>query len=218
MLLTNMQIGKLKAAQQNKKNVYLNFSVTQLKQQKGLGHRFKRENSHFIPNTLTNQMKQLQINDTHHKLFPLNNQMLTERLSHISFFRDVYSKNNLPKRICANECGIINNESIPGPRRGTHWVCYWNDVLSTTVEFFDPFGLFPAVEIRKYLQTSKKPLEYNTSQFQDINSVTCGHFCIYFPLERYKGRKYLDILTDFTLQPRKKNDSLLKRYLFQRTH
>ena len=42
----------------------------------------------------------------------------------IKKFRGVFSRDNLPKRIRKEECGIINLDDFSGP--GTHWVCWRN--------------------------------------------------------------------------------------------
>ena len=39
----------------------------------------------------------------------------------IKKFRGVFSRDNLPKRIRKEECGIINLDDFSGP--GIHWVC-----------------------------------------------------------------------------------------------
>ena len=94
----------------------------------------------------------------------------------------------------ASECGVVNNEDIPGIYGGTHWVAYYNDPKYRTVEFFDSFGLPPAQEIESYLASSNKVIEYNASQIQDKNSVLCGHFCIYYIKERNKGKSPAEII------------------------
>ena len=54
----------------------------------------------------------------------------------IKHFRDILSRNALPKNI-GKECGIVNLDDNQGP--GTHRVCYRN--IDSFVEYFDPFGL-----------------------------------------------------------------------------
>lgn len=72
----------------------------------------------------------------------------------IKHFRGIYSRDNLPKQIKIDECGIINLYSQIGP--GTHWVAYRNGNKYT--EYFDSFGLIMSSEIIKYLGTSGKQI------------------------------------------------------------
>ena len=106
----------------------------------------------------------------------------------ITNFRGVFSKDTLPKKMQQNESIIINiQDFLDGG--GTHWVCIYNDKKSKDVEYFDSFGLYPSDIVIKYMKTLKKGIVYSSNQIQDINSVMCGYYCIYFIVERYKGRK-----------------------------
>ena len=65
----------------------------------------------------------------------------------INNFRDVFLRDELPKKPRANECGILNLDDSSG--RGTHWVGWIkrrNDKL-----YFDSYGLPPPTELLKYL-------------------------------------------------------------------
>ena len=60
---------------------------------------------------------------------------------------------------------------------GTHWVCYYNNY------YFDPFGMPLPLEVKKYINNIK----YNDIQYQDIKSVLCGYYYLYF-LKRLNDR------------------------------
>ena len=70
----------------------------------------------------------------------------------IKYFRDIYSRDILPEKIHRLETGIINLDDSIG--RGSHWVCYRN-VDKQFCEYFDPFGLITANEIKNDLKTRK---------------------------------------------------------------
>jgi len=108
----------------------------------------------------------------------------------IKYFRGVFSKDTLPKRINNKECGIINLDNHIGP--GTHWVAYRN--IDKFCECFDSFGLPMPVEVQKYMATSGKKLEYSGDEIQERNSVLCGYWCLYYLLERQKGRSILNTI------------------------
>ena len=90
----------------------------------------------------------------------------------IKNYRGNFMRDRLPEVIRARECGIINLDSIRGP--GTHYVCYYKH--GNTRIFFDSFGLPPAQEIIRYLG---RPIQYNSTEIQQRNSVICGAYCLY---------------------------------------
>ena len=59
---------------------------------------------------------------------------------------------------------------------GTHWVVLYkiNDNVSF---YYDSFGFPPPDNIEKILN---KKYKYNTKQIQNINSTSCGFYCIAF--------------------------------------
>ena len=105
----------------------------------------------------------------------------------IKHFRGVFSRDNLPKQIKNKECGIVNLDTHIG--QGTHWVCYRN--VDRFCEYFDSFGLSMPLEGEKYMSTSGKQLEYSGDEIQERDSVLCGYWCLYYLLERQKGRSIL---------------------------
>ncbi|DAC81744.1 TPA_asm: adenain [Trichoplax MELD virus] len=129
----------------------------------------------------------------------------------IKNFRGVSSKDMLPKTMLKSECGVVNvQDYFAGP--GTHWVCYYCDLHSNDVEYFDSFGLYPPSEILSYLKTAKKGIVYNRSQIQNINSVMCGYYCCYYLIKRYYNNKPLDILLDYEQKPTTFNERLIKQF------
>lgn len=117
-----------------------------------------------------------------HKLVIPNIALSKEELLHyvmclnIPFFRGVFMKDRLPKKMWKNETGIVNLDNTSGA--GTHWVCYKK--LMDTVYYFDSFGnLPPPVELLVYFKTAKNILyNFNKRQLEDTN--ICGHLCLDF--------------------------------------
>ncbi len=109
---------------------------------------------------------------------PLSNYDLAQYASclKLPFFRGVFMKDALPKRIMENESAIVNLDNSDGP--GTHWVCYKK--LGDTVYYFDSFGnLPPPKELNEYFKNVGQIL-YNYERFQKKNTVICGHLCLEF--------------------------------------
>src|SRR5678816_4443801 len=73
----------------------------------------------------------------------------------INNFRDVFLRDELPKKPRAIECGILNLDDSSG--RGSHWTCWIKRAKDKT--YFDSYGLPPPTELVKYL---KSPVYYNS--------------------------------------------------------
>ena len=109
----------------------------------------------------------------------------------IKHFRTIFSRDRLPDQIRKKECGIINLDSIEG--EGTHWVCYRN-LDENMTKYFDPFGLIMPPEIQHYLSTSGKKVIFSQDEIQNRNTVLCGYWCLYYLIERQKGKSILDLI------------------------
>ena len=49
-------------------------------------------------------------------------------------------------------------------------------------------------EVLKYLQTSGEKIIYSIDEIQERDSVLCGYWCLYYLLERQKGKSILQII------------------------
>lgn len=85
-------------------------------------------------------------------------------------------RNDLPKTgPKRNESAIVNLDDKYGP--GTHWVCYKK--IGNNVTYSDSFGnLQPPQEIVDYLGVGS--IKYNHKQYQNFNTIICGHLCLKF--------------------------------------
>jgi len=116
----------------------------------------------------------------------------------------------LPVTISRNESCVINiQDYFEG--NGTHWVCVYNDPKSKDVEYFDSFGLRPADRIVEYMDTAGKGIVYKDVDIQSIDSIMCGYYCCYYIIQRYKGRKPLDIILEFDQKPSCYNENIIKQ-------
>lgn len=91
-------------------------------------------------------------------------------------------RDNLPDRNpWKNECMVLNLDSIKNS--GTHWTCYVK--CGNNVRYFDSFGkLAPPLELIDYLG-SDCSISYNSEQFQEFDTIICGHLCLRFLYEFY---------------------------------
>ena len=148
------------------------------------------------PGIVVRKKQSIQRDSNHWKHFvnkPLSNFDLEKWIDDlkIKHFRSIYSRDRLPDQIRKKECGIINLDSIEG--EGTHWVCYRN-LDKNMAEYFDPFGLIMPHEIRHYLLTSGKKVIFSEDEMQNRNTVLCGYWCLYYLIERQKGKSILDVI------------------------
>ena len=72
-----------------------------------------------------------------------------------------------------SEKSFVNIDN--GSMGGTHWNCF--TVKDNTSYYFDKFGGHPD---KFLLNQLPKPIIYQNSKIQDINSKLCGSYCLYF--------------------------------------
>ena len=98
----------------------------------------------------------------------------------------------------------------PSYMNGSHWVATF--VKNGIVNYFDSFGMPPFQELVDHAKKKKLILLHQNNQIQNINTTTCGYFCLYFLNEMNKGKSYYDLLKVFdvhdTLKNEKKNRKL----------
>lgn len=102
---------------------------------------------------------------------------------------------------------IINTDKVSGS--GIHWVSIYDSPENKNIEYFDPFGVVPLPEIENYMRSSGKRVLYNNRQLQNIRSNLCGWYCMYYIIERSKGRDPYDVIMDFTQEPSKSNELMI---------
>ena len=118
---------------------------------------------------------------------------MTANLLNILTYRGCYSIDTLPKLPHRAECGILNLEKI-NKGDGTQWVAWYKN--NNKKIYFDSYGVDPPLELIKYLG----PVIYcNTDVIQPIDTVVCGHLCLYVLKMLSDGYDYLEILNSLTV-------------------
>ena len=148
---------------------------------------------------------------------PLTNSEIDKIMTKYDNYRGTFSKDMLPKTMKKNEATVVNLiDYFAGD--GTHWVCIYNDEKLDKAEYFDSFGLVPPNKVIKYMETTNKNIIYNDSQIQNMNSILCGYYCIYYiSNSETKGKQlmkfYVDIriINGILLRTRKKKNSMYSR-------
>ena len=122
----------------------------------------------------------------------------------------IFMKDELPSKLTKGFYIINLQSSTEG--NGTHWVAlYYNPVFSY---YFDAFGFIAPMEV----QNKIKPYAYNDKQIQDLNSSSCGYYCIAFIMFLY-GKQDIEnlyrIFINLFSNDTYKNDEVLERILYR---
>ena len=91
----------------------------------------------------------------------------------------------------------------------TQLVLVHSGYVIITIIILYPFGMPPLLEIKKYINNIK----YNDIQYQDIKSVLCGYYCLYFLKRLNDSYKIYDILyKDLDYKNPMKNESMVRHF------
>ena len=132
----------------------------------------------------------------------------------VKSFRGVISRDqialidSLKSKGSKNLYYIVNLNDSTQP--GSHWVVI--NVKPNIIEYFDSFGLNAPMELVELSSRLGLNYLYNSTQYQDLNSVLCGYWCLYFVNESRKGRSYYDILRPFSHTDTQFNERLIVEY------
>ena len=115
----------------------------------------------------------------------------------------------MPKR--HSPC-IINLDSYEGA--GTHWTCCVPGDEKKTLWYFDSFGMHYPEEFKKRAEKDEiKEILYNNTDYQNIESVLCGYFCLYFLHQALVyDKEYNDILMPLSMTDTMYNESFISNY------
>lgn len=101
----------------------------------------------------------------------------------------------LPKSNARDALYILNTDISTGA--GEHWCAVF--CKGSSVEFYDPLGMSPAVYDFNNLLARRGDgkIVYNPIMIQDINSKACGHHCLFYAFFRCRGISMKDIIQKF---------------------
>ena len=121
-------------------------------------------------------------------------------------FNDVYSRNNLPKKI-KDGVYVINLDEYAD--LGTHWIALFFN--KSEIVYFDSFGVEQVPEeIKEFV--GNKNIIANIFRVQANTSVICGYFCIEFICFMIAGKKLTDFTSIFSPYDFKKNGNIILSY------
>ena len=125
----------------------------------------------------------------------------------IKNFKGIFSRDSKDHLHKTGSC-IINLDDKIG--NGTHWVA--TDIKGNEVVYFDSFSMPPPIEFIQYAKKIKKKIIFNSGHpIQELQSVRCGYYCLYF-LNEIREKSFYDVLKVFSLNDPMKNERFIKIY------
>ena len=144
-----------------------------------------------------------------HKNIPISNYDLLKWCKYLNIpIKDVLSRDETVPHNHMQALFIYNLE--PSYMGGSHWVATY--VKNGIINYFDSFGMPPFQEIVDHARKKNLILLHQNNQIQNINTTTCGYFCLYFLNEMSKGRSYYDLLKVFNIHNTMKNEKYIENY------
>ena len=144
-----------------------------------------------------------------HKNIPISNYDLLKWCKYLNIpIKDVLSRDETVPHNHMQALFIYNLE--PSYMGGSHWVATY--VKNGIINYFDSFGMPPFQEIVDHARKKNSILLHQNNQIQNINTTTCGYFCLYFLNEMSKGRSYYDLLKVFNIHNTMKNEKYIENY------
>lgn len=105
----------------------------------------------------------------------------------------VFSKNELPEYHQVGSYYINLQNSDDGD--GTHWT-YFRIFDDGSSVYFDSFGIGQPKEVASFLKDFR-PVFCNNRQIQDINTTSCGYYCLFCDYYLTHCRRFEDPREDF---------------------
>ena len=144
-----------------------------------------------------------------HKKIPMSNHDLMKWCKYLNIpINDVLSRDENVPHNHKQALFIYNLE--PAYMSGSHWVATY--VKDNVINYFDSFGMPPFQEIVNHAKKKNLTLLHQNNQIQNIQTTTCGYFCLYFLNEMNKGNSYYDLLQVFDINDTMKNERFIEYY------
>lgn len=126
------------------------------------------------------------------------------KLKKIKKFKGCLMRDEVSKKMKAGYY-IMNMDDSTGD--GTHWTGLY--VGRNKAYYFDPFGVVPPESLKKLKSKSRK-VYYNSNQLQDINTDTCGQWCMLFVKYMNKNNNDFESFLEFDTFDTIRNEKLLQ--------
>ena len=128
-------------------------------------------------------------------------------------FLGVFASDQLPAGGKVNgPCAFVVNTD-PSTKPGSHWIAIFI-AADGTAEYFDSYGLEPNVKSILSFLARYSRLGWNTVPVQGPFSSVCGHYCIYFVIQRCNfNRSMNEIVKQFSINEAEENDEMITDWI-----
>ena len=147
----------------------------------------------------------------------MNSRQLSWTLSDDKFtkpsFRGVYAIDEIKsiKSLSYPSSFVINLD--PSYKPGSHWVAVYFD-KNGVGEYFDSFAHYPLHEVVHFLCSHAKGWQYNRMQVQELSTMTCGQFVVFYIYQKSQGLTLEVILRKyFSAHNKLRNDLLVRNFV-----
>lgn len=145
----------------------------------------------------------------------LTNTQIDQHFAHNDSYAGCFPKNKLPSAgELSNKFVFVNLQSST-QGNGTHWTLLFN-CQPRNVIYFDSMGQVPPQEVTARMKETGKSQQYNTHDFQPIDTSSCGWWCIYAANVLQRGKSLDDIVQHFHNSSVGHNEELLRNYFSSR--
>lgn len=144
----------------------------------------------------------------------LDSSQLDRELKSIPGFIGTLPKDELIRVAPVPCCAVINNNNSNQP--GSHWTCLYTLPNQPHSICFDSMGAPPNQCIVDFLHRvhPEQNILYYSHQIQQMDTDSCGWYCIYMLHQLSKGISFDKCLAMFTSSPRQ-NEALLRTFFAQ---
>jgi len=108
--------------------------------------------------------------------------------------------------------GVVNFHNMD--QEGSHWVCFYRGDHAKSIEYFDPFGVYPTKEMEGFLKKFGLPIVLVIRQIQPLDSDACGYYVTEFIKLRDDGYSLYEILFDVFENEPAQNERILDDLVF----
>jgi len=132
----------------------------------------------------------------------------------LKFFDGIFAANQIPKKLKNHHFIICNTDTSDQP--GSHWYCFVN--VNDSLQCFDSLGV--DVEKKRFItslplisRSNVSELEFNSTQVQASESISCGEFVLYFLIHRVynKDMDFSELLNEiFDVDPNNNETTVIK--------
>ena len=155
-------------------------------------------------------------------MYPMSNIQINSILSrhyHTShYYGGCYSADTLPLKVFKYPSFLIVNASSSSEICG-HWLFFGFPAKRADSEFFDSLGESPSSYSRSFhdflINNGSGKYVSNTRRYQDDNSVTCGHFCLYVADKRCQNIPLPGCFSRFDPAEWAINEAIVTNYVSQ---